>query len=125
MLADRCQPAPGRVLIVDDNRDSANSLATLLKLTGHDVYTANDGLEAVEVTAKLEPEIILMDIGMPRLNGYEAARRIRTQPRIERVTLVALSGWGQPEDRRRSKEAGFDAHLLKPVDLAALTELLA
>ena len=116
---------PRRVLIVDDNRDSANSLATLLKLTGHDVYTANDGLEAVEVAANVEPEVILMDIGMPRLNGYEAARRIRTQWGRERVTLVALTGWGQAEDRSRSKEAGFDAHLLKPVDLAALTKLLA
>jgi signal transduction histidine kinase/CheY-like chemotaxis protein len=114
-----------RVLVVDDNRDSADSLATLLKLTGHDVYTANDGFEAVDAASMLQPDVILMDIGMPRLNGYEAARRIREQPRHKRLTLVALTGWGQAEDKSRSKEAGFDAHLVKPVDLAALTTLLS
>ena len=110
---------------MDDNRDSANSLAMLLKLTGHDVHTAYDGLEAVEAAATLQPDVILLDIGMPRLNGYEAARRIREQPRHKGLTLVALTGWGQEEDRRRSEDAGFDAHLVKPVDLAALTKLLA
>jgi len=116
---------PRRILVVDDNRDSADSLATLLKLTGHDVYTANDGLEAVEAAAVLQPDLILLDIGMPRLNGYEAARRIREQPRRSVLTLVALTGWGQAEDRSRSEDAGFDAHLVKPVDLVALTKLLA
>ena len=116
---------PRRILVVDDNRDSADSLAMLLKLTGHDVHTAHDGLEAVEAAATFQPDVILLDIGMPRLNGYEAARRIREQQRHKGLTLVALTGWGQEEDRRRSEEAGFDSHLVKPVDLAALTKLLA
>jgi CheY-like chemotaxis protein len=115
---------PRRVLVVDDNRDSADSLATLLKLLGHEVDTANDGLEAVAKAAAFRADVILLDIGMPRLNGYEAARQIRArQP--QGLVLVALSGWGREEDRRRSAEAGFDAHLAKPVDLAALTRLLA
>jgi signal transduction histidine kinase len=116
---------PRRILVVDDNRDSADSLAMLLKLKGHEVHTAHDGLEAVEAAVTFQPDVILLDIGMPRLNGYEAARRIREQPRQKRLTLVALTGWGQEEDRRLSEEAGFDSHLVKPVDLAALTKLLA
>ena len=123
-LAQSASTHPRRVLVVDDNRDSSDSLATLLKLTGHDVYIANDGLEAVEAAAMLQPDVILLDIGMPRLNGYDAARRIREQPRRKALTLVALTGWGQAEDRRRSEDAGFDAHLVKPVDLVALTKLL-
>jgi CheY-like chemotaxis protein len=114
-----------RVLIADDNRDPANSLATLLQLLGHDVHTANDGLEAVKAAALLQPDVILLDIGMPRLNGYEAARQIREQPRVNGLTLVALTGWGQPEDRRRSEDVGFDVHLTKPVDMMQLTKLLA
>lgn len=113
-----------RILVVDDNRDSANSLALLLQMLGHTVDTAHDGLEAVERAATFRGDVILLDIGMPRLNGYEAARRIREQ-RQKGLKLVALTGWGQEEDRRRSAEAGFDAHLVKPVDLAALTKLLA
>ena len=109
---------------MDDNRDSADSLAMLLKLTGHEVHTAHDGLEAVEAAATFQPDVILLDIGLPKLNGYEAARRIREQQRDKGLTLVALTGWGQEEDRRRSEEAGFDAHMVKPVDLAALTKLL-
>ena len=97
----------------------------LLKLSGHDVHTAYDGLQAVEAAATLQPDVILLDIGMPELNGYEAARRIREQQRDKALTLVALTGWGQDEDRRRSEDAGFDSHLVKPVDLAALTKLLA
>ena len=113
-----------RILVVDDNRDAAESLAMLLKLSGHEVHTAHDGLEAVEAAAKFQPDVILLDIGLPRLNGYEAARRIREQQRDKGLMLVALTGWGQEEDRRRSEEAGFDAHLVKPVDLAALSKLL-
>jgi len=116
---------PRRILVVDDSRDSARSLAMLLKLNGHDVHTAFDGLEAVEAAATLELDVILLDIGMPGLNGYEAARRIRHQQRHKNLTLVALTGWGQDEDRRRSEDAGFDSHLVKPVDLAALNKLLA
>ena len=114
-----------RILVVDDSRDSAESMAMLLKLLGHEVQVAHDGLEAVEGAAAFQPNVILLDIGLPRLNGYEAARRIREQQRHESLTLVALTGWDQEEDRRRSEEAGFDAHLVKPVDFAALTTLLA
>lgn len=113
-----------RILVVDDNRDSAHSLAMLLKLWGHKVDTAYDGLEAIERAASFRADIILLDIGMPRLNGYEAARRIRRQGQ-KGLRLVALTGWGQEEDRLLSEEAGFDAHLVKPVDLDALTKLLA
>lgn len=114
-----------RILVVDDNQDSAACLTALLKLIGHEVQTAHDGLEALEATAIFQPDVVLLDIGMPRLNGHEAARRIREQQRHKAPTLVALTGWGQEEDRLRSKEAGFDAHLVKPVDPNALTTLLA
>jgi CheY-like chemotaxis protein len=110
---------------VDDNRDAANSLAMLLKLSGHEVHTAHDGLEAVEAADKVRPQVILLDIGLPKLDGYEASRRIRQQRGRDGLVLVALTGWGQEEDRRRSQEAGFDAHMVKPVDYAALTKLLA
>jgi signal transduction histidine kinase/ActR/RegA family two-component response regulator len=114
-----------RILIVDDNRDAAGMLAMLLQFSGHETHMAHDGVEAVEVTTKLQPDVILLDIGLPRLNGYEAARKIREhQEQPGRPLLVALTGWGQDEDRRRSEEAGFDAHLIKPVDEAALGKLL-
>jgi CheY-like chemotaxis protein len=114
-----------RVLIVDDNRDSADSLALLLELAGSQTRVAYDGLGALDEAAAFRPELVLLDIGLPRLNGYEVARRMRTQPGGESIMLVALTGWGQEEDRRRSKEAGFDGHLVKPVDPATLTRLLA
>lgn len=114
-----------RILVVDDNRDSANSLAMLLKLTGHETHTAYDGLEAVESAATLRPDVVLLDIGLPKLNGYEAARQIRQQPWGKGMVLVALTGWGQAEDRQRSEQVGFDAHMVKPVDLDALRSLLA
>ena len=117
---------PLRILIVDDNHDSAEMLATLLQFTGHETFVAHDGLAAVEAAANLDPDVILLDIGLPVLNGYEAARRIREQQSQQRrPLLVALTGWGQDEDRRRSAEAGFDAHLVKPVDDAVLGKLLA
>jgi PAS domain S-box-containing protein len=122
------EPAPAaarRILVVDDNRDAATSLALLLQLTGNEAQIAFDGLEAVEATAAFRPDVILLDIGLPKLNGYDACRRIREQPWGRGVMLVALTGWGQEEDRRQSKEAGFDHHMVKPVDLAALTALLA
>ncbi len=101
-------------------------LATLLKFSGHETFAAHNGLAAVEAAAKLDPDVILLDIGLPVLNGYEAARRIREQQgQKRRPLLVALTGWGQDEDRRRSQEAGFDAHLVKPVDNAVLSKLLA
>ena len=113
-----------RILVVDDNEDSADSLAMLLKLSGHEVHTAHDGLDAIDAAAKVQPDVILLDIGLPRLNGYEAARRLRLQRRDKDLMLIALTGWGQEEDRRRSEEAGFDAHIVKPVDLDALSNLL-
>ena len=116
---------PRRILIVDDNHDSAEMLATLLELAGHETFAAHDGLAAVEAAAKLDLDVILLDIGLPVMNGYEAARRIREQRgQKRRPLLVALTGWGQDEDRGRSEEAGFDAHLVKPVDEAVLDRLL-
>jgi signal transduction histidine kinase len=113
-----------RVLVVDDNRDAAESLATLLKLSGHDTYIAHDGLEAVDKAARLSPDIVLLDIGLPKINGFEAARRIREQSQGKRPVLVALTGWGQDADRQKSREAGFNAHVVKPVDAAVLANLL-
>ncbi|HVX11150.1 MAG TPA: ATP-binding protein [Pirellulales bacterium] len=114
-----------RVLVVDDNRDAAVSLAMMLKLLGHEVNTAHDGLEALDVAAAFLPDLILLDIGMPRLNGFETAKRIRALPWGKGVRLVALTGWGQDEDRRKSQEVGFDSHMVKPIDFAALQKLLA
>jgi len=117
-------PAPARrILIVDDNKDAADSLGILLGLLGHEVQTAYDGLEAVGAAAAFQPDAILLDIGLPKLNGYEAASRIREQQGDE-VALIALTGWGQEADRRRSREAGFDQHLTKPVEFDALEKLL-
>jgi CheY-like chemotaxis protein len=115
---------PLRILIVDDNRDSADMLATLLTFSGHETYTANDGLAAVDRAANLQPDVIFMDIGLPVLNGYEAARRIRELQCDKKPVLVALTGWGQDADRRRSESVGFDAHLVKPVDDRVLDKLL-
>jgi two-component system CheB/CheR fusion protein len=118
--------SPLRILIVDDNHDSADMVATLLQFAGHETFTAHDGLAAVETVTRLDPDVVLLDIGLPILNGYEAARRIREQRgQQRRPLLIALTGWGQDEDRRRSEAAGFDAHLVKPVDDAALGGLLA
>ena len=110
--------------MVDDNRDAADSLALLLTLQGSEVRTAYDGLEAIEAAAAFHPDVVLSDLGMPRMNGYDAAQRIREQC-PGRVVLVAMTGWGQEEDKRRSSAAGFDFHLVKPVDLDALEQLLA
>jgi PAS domain S-box-containing protein len=113
-----------RILVVDDNRDAADSLAMTLRLAGHELHTAYDGPEAVEAAAQFRPDIVLLDIGLPRLNGYEVAHRIREQPRGKEVSLVAVTGWGQEEDKRRAREAGFDHHLTKPVAPADLQPLL-
>jgi PAS domain S-box-containing protein len=114
-----------RVLVVDDHQDAADSLTMVLTLLGHEVRTARDGLEGVEAAAAFRPDVILLDIGMPRLNGYDACRRIREQPGGEDAFIVALTGWGQEDDKRRSHEAGFNAHLVKPVEPATLAKLLA
>ena len=113
-----------RILVADDNRDAAMSLATLLQLCGNQTHTAYDGLTAVEAAATWQPHVVLLDIGMPKLNGHEAARRIREQPWGKAMVLVALTGWGQEEDLRKSRESGFDGHLVKPVELAALVKLV-
>jgi PAS domain S-box-containing protein len=113
-----------RILVVDDNRDSADSLALLLRLMGNEVLTAYDGLAALEVAERLRPDVVLLDIGMPRLNGYDTCHRIREQPWGRSPVLIALTGWGQEEDKRRTQDAGFDAHLIKPVDPTALMNLL-
>ena len=114
-----------RILVVDDNHDSADSLAMWLKLGGHEVHTAHDGMAAVELAATLEPDVIVLDIGLPLLNGYEAARRIRQLPASHETVLVALTGWGQEEDKRRSRDAGFDFHIVKPIEPAALDKILS
>ena len=114
-----------RILIADDNQDSADSLAMFLKIKGYEVGTAYDGEQAVEAAEALRPDVALLDIGMPNLDGYDACRRIRQQPWGQGMFLIALTGWGQEEDRRRTEEAGFDQHLVKPVDPAALMKLLA
>lgn len=114
-----------RVLVADDNADAAESLAMLLRLMGHEVATVGDGVAAVEAGAEFRPNVMLLDIGMPRLNGYDACRRVREQPWGKGVTAFALTGWGQEEDRRRSRQAGFDGHLVKPVDFAELEKALA
>jgi signal transduction histidine kinase len=113
-----------RILVADDNSDALESLATLLELGGHEVFSAANGALALESAERNLPDVALLDIGMPQLDGYEVARRIRAQPWGRRITLVALTGWGQDSDRRRSGEAGFDSHLVKPLDLDKLTELL-
>jgi len=114
-----------RILIVDDNRDGADSLGMMLRIMGNDIRTAYDGQEGVDVAGEFRPEVVLFDIGMPKLNGYEACRRIRKQPWGKGIVLIAVTGWGQDDDRLRSHEAGFDHHMVKPVDPQALMKLLA
>jgi PAS domain S-box-containing protein len=114
-----------RILVADDNRDSAVTLAKLLQLLSNDVRTVHDGVEAVEQAEEFRPEVILMDVGMPGLNGYDATRRIREQPWGRTAIIIALTGWGQEGDRIQSREAGCDGHLVKPVSLAALETILA
>jgi CheY-like chemotaxis protein/two-component sensor histidine kinase len=109
-----------RILVADDNRDAASSLATLLALDGHDVRVANDGAQALAAAEAFLPQIALLDIGMPKRNGYEVARAIRTAPWGASMVLVAVTGWGQSEDKRRAMDAGFDHHFTKPLDLDVL-----
>ncbi|TLY76552.1 MAG: response regulator [Gammaproteobacteria bacterium] len=118
-------PVRRRILVADDNADALQTLATVLELSGHEVFSAANGSLALECAERHLPEVALLDIGMPLLDGYEVARRIRAQAWGKRITLVALTGWGQESDRRRSQEAGFDSHLVKPLDLGKLTQLLA
>jgi signal transduction histidine kinase len=122
---DDAPPVRRRILVADDNADALETLATVLELGGHEVFSAANGSLALESAERHLPEVALLDIGMPLLDGYEVARRIRAQAWGKRITLVALTGWGQDTDRRRSQEAGFDSHLVKPLDLDKLTQLLA
>jgi len=117
--------ATHRILIVDDNRDNAESLALLLGITGNETYIARDGIEAIEAAAEHRPEVVLLDIGLPKLSGHDVCRRIRAEAWGKDIVVIALTGWGQEEDRRKSQEAGFDGHLVKPVDYDELLELLS
>jgi CheY-like chemotaxis protein len=113
-----------RILVVDDSRDAAESLAMMLKIMGHDVRTVYDGEEGVAAAAKYQPELVLLDLGMPKLDGYEVARRIRAQNRAGDLYLVALTGWGSEDDKRRTQNSGFDRHLVKPVDVDGLKRMI-
>lgn len=114
-----------RIVLADDNRDAAESLAMMLRISGHDVRIAHDGVEAVKLAGDFRPRVVLLDIGMPLMNGYEAARQLRSAAWGKEMVIVALTGWGQEEDKRRAAEAGFDHHLVKPVDPAAVEEVIA
>lgn len=113
-----------RLLIVDDMKDSAESLATLLRLRGYEAHTAYDGEQAILLAESLRPDIILLDLGMPRLNGYDTCGRIRAQPWGSEIQLVALTGFGQDDVRQRLGTSGFDHHLIKPVELQTLIALI-
>ncbi|HTT04592.1 MAG TPA: response regulator [Steroidobacteraceae bacterium] len=114
-----------RILVVDDNRDALESLARLLQLVGHETHQAPDGLQALALAAEKQPDLVMLDIGMPGMDGYEVARRIRAEPWGQAMVLVAVTGWGQDSDRRRSREAGFDSHWVKPLDAQKLAALLS
>jgi len=113
-----------RVLIVDDNRDGAQGLAMMLDLEGHEVRTAADGPEALAIAEEFHPQVVLLDIGMPGMDGYETARRLRSRPWAHSLLLCAQTGWGQEDDKRRARSAGFDRHLVKPIDPAELNRLM-
>jgi CheY-like chemotaxis protein len=113
-----------RVLVVDDNQDSADSLAMLLRMLGHEVATANDGADALAMAGEFRPEVAILDIGLPKLNGYDLAKQIRQQPWGKDVVLVALTGWGPAQHRRRAAESGFNHHLTKPVEFDVLQQIL-
>ncbi|MDO8755893.1 MAG: response regulator, partial [Polaromonas sp.] len=115
---------PRRILVTDDNVDAALTLASLLGMLGHEVRTAHDGAEAIEAAAAFRPDVIFLDIGMPRMDGYEACRRIRALGQVPAPVIVALTGWGQADDKRKAQEAGFDHHFTKPVDPARLEALV-
>ena len=114
-----------RVLVVDDNMDAADMLAVMLQMFGHDVQAVYSGQSALETAVESQPDFVLLDIGLPDIDGYEVARRLREQPRTKDVRLIAVTGYGQDSDRQRSQEAGFDHHLVKPVEAEKLEDLLA
>ena len=114
-----------RILVIDDNPDAATTTGMLLKWKGYEAHTRNSGKAGLEAAEQLQPDVILLDIGMPGLDGYETCRLIREQPWGQGITVIALTGYGQEEDRQRTRDAGFDDHLAKPVDLEALITVLA
>jgi PAS domain S-box-containing protein len=114
-----------RILVVDDNRDVAETMAAIMQMLGHETRMAYDGLDGLQAAAEFRPDVVILDIGLPMMNGYEAARQLRQQPWGQGVVLIALTGWGQEEDKRRALEAGFDHHLTKPIGVTALEKLLA
>lgn len=122
---DAAPSAPCRVLIADDNPDAADILGLVLEASGYQVRVAHSGRQALEFALQDRPDAVLLDIGMPDINGYEAARQIRAQPWGARVLIVALTGWGMNEDKARSRAAGFDQHLVKPVDPNEIEVMLA
>ncbi len=124
-LPDKVSSPKQRILVADDNRDAADSLAVMLRIAGHDVRTAYDGQQALDVAETFKPSLALLDLGMPRVNGHDTARRLRETEHGRNIVIIALTGWGQPEDRNRSLAAGFDHHLVKPVDPSMLERLLA
>ncbi|HZF11583.1 MAG TPA: response regulator [Thermoanaerobaculia bacterium] len=117
-------PRPTRVLVVEDNLDAAVTLVDLLTLWGYEVSAVHDGLAAVEVAPEYRPDVVLLDIGLPGIDGYEVARRLRRRSELDGLLVVAVTGYGQEGDRQRAREAGFDHHLVKPVDLETLRRLL-
>jgi len=114
-----------RMLVVDDNVDAAEMLEMLLTNSGHEVRIAHDGPAALEAALEFRPNVVLLDIGLPEMDGYEVAKRIRQEPALANVVLVALTGYGQETNRQRSQEAGFDHHLVKPADFAKVQNILA
>lgn len=114
-----------RILVVDDNEDSATSLAAMFEMLGHEARVAFDGVAAVEAAASYKPDVVLLDIGLPKMSGLAAARKIREQDGGRAIYLIAVTGWGDEKDKRRSAEAGFDLHLVKPIDPVALENVLA
>ncbi len=117
--------APRRVLVVDDNADLVATMSALLRLAGHDVCSCHDGPSAIDVAVEYQPDVILIDIGLPGMNGYEVAMRLRQMPPFEHTALIAITGYGQADDRRRAREAGFDHHLTKPVFFEHLQQVLS
>lgn len=123
--AERAGTAPRRrVLVVDDNLDGATTLSLLLEYSGYDVRSAYDGAAALQMAAEFQPFAVVLDIGLPGLDGYEVARRLRRTPSLAQVLLIALTGYGQDSDRERSREAGFDHHFVKPTDPRVLCDVL-
>jgi CheY-like chemotaxis protein len=114
-----------KILIVDDNRDAARTLTALLKIKGHETRTAFDGQQGIELAEEFRPDVVLLDIGLPKLNGYEVCQRLRKREWGMQMVMIAVTGWGQDEDRRRSRDAGFNYHLTKPVMFQDLMRVLS